>query len=81
MKVGLRSWASVTACLTLVWSAIAVITAQQQSGAAIAIDNDDIGGVVTSTKGPEAGVWVIAKHASCRRASRRSSSPTTAAAT
>src|SRR5207237_7892800 len=61
MKVGLRSWASVTACLTLVWSAIAVITAQQQGGAAIAIDNDDIGGVVTSTKGPEAGVWVIAE--------------------
>src|SRR5438105_11694297 len=61
MKVGFRSWASVTTCLTLVWSAIAVITAQQQGGAAIAIDNDDIGGVVTSTKGPEAGVWVIAE--------------------
>ena len=26
-----------------------------------AIDNDDIGGVVTSAKGPEAGVWVIAE--------------------
>lgn len=25
----------------------------------IAIDQDDLGGVVTSTKGPEAGVWVI----------------------
>ncbi len=25
------------------------------------IDNDDIGGVVTSVKGPEAGVWVIAE--------------------
>ena len=25
------------------------------------IDNDDIGGVVTSSKGPEAGVWVIAE--------------------
>ncbi|HEX5606064.1 MAG TPA: carboxypeptidase-like regulatory domain-containing protein [Candidatus Binatia bacterium] len=25
------------------------------------IDNDDIGGVVTSGKGPEAGVWVIAE--------------------
>src|SRR6266849_8639450 len=32
-----------------------------QSRAAIAIDPDDIGGVVTSTKGPEAGVWVIAE--------------------
>jgi hypothetical protein len=33
----------------------------QQPAAAVAIDNDDIGGVVTSTKGPEAGVWVIAE--------------------
>jgi hypothetical protein len=32
-----------------------------QQGAAVAIDNDDIGGVVTSSKGPEAGVWVIAE--------------------
>jgi hypothetical protein len=27
----------------------------------VAIDKDDIGGVVTSDKGPEAGVWVIAE--------------------
>ena len=27
----------------------------------VAIDPDDIGGVVSSTKGPEAGVWVIAQ--------------------
>src|SRR5499427_4542995 len=27
----------------------------------VAIDNDDIGGVVTSAHGPEAGVWVIAE--------------------
>src|SRR5262245_21233875 len=27
----------------------------------VSIDNDDIGGVVTSSKGPEAGVWVIAE--------------------
>src|SRR5882724_7472421 len=32
---------------------------EQSTGAAVRIDNDDIGGVVTSTKGPEAGVWVI----------------------
>ena len=31
------------------------------TGAAVRIDNDDIGGVVTSAKGPEAGVWVIAE--------------------
>ena len=32
-----------------------------QAAAAVAIDADDIGGVVTSSKGPEAGVWVIAE--------------------
>src|SRR2546423_13709266 len=35
--------------------------AQQPAAQAVAIDNDDIGGVVTSSKGPEAGVWVIAE--------------------
>jgi hypothetical protein len=33
----------------------------QQPGAAVQIDADDIGGVVTSKNGPEAGVWVIAE--------------------
>src|SRR5262252_4034500 len=32
-----------------------------QQTAAVAIDNDDIGGVVTGPNGPEAGVWVIAE--------------------
>src|SRR3990172_8244915 len=32
-----------------------------QQKAAVSIDNDDIGGVVPSAKGPEAGVWVIAE--------------------
>jgi hypothetical protein len=35
-------------------------TAQQASGEP-KIDADDIGGIVTSAKGPEAGVWVIAE--------------------
>ena len=30
-------------------------------GTAVRIDADDIGGVVASAKGPEAGVWVIAE--------------------
>jgi hypothetical protein len=34
---------------------------QSTSGAPVAIDNDDIGGVVTGPQGPEAGVWVIAE--------------------
>jgi hypothetical protein len=36
-----------------------VRTEAQQGG--VRIDSDDIGGVVTSAKGPEAGVWVIAE--------------------
>jgi hypothetical protein len=34
-----------------------------QQKASVSIDKDDIGGVVTSAKGPEAGVWVIAETA------------------
>src|SRR5260221_14388259 len=37
------------------------VNAQQRSGATVAIDPDDIGGVVASSKGPEAGVWGIAE--------------------
>ena len=33
----------------------------QQAAAALKINADDIGGVVASSKGPEAGVWVIAE--------------------
>ena len=52
---------------------IAVVGARQQANLAaaqvatqaaadrVAIDNDDIGGVVNSANGPEAGVWVIAE--------------------
>ena len=36
-------------------------SALQVAGQPIAIDNDDIAGVVTGPKGPEAGVWVIAE--------------------
>src|SRR5882672_9587322 len=39
------------------WVAPASLQAQQ----AVTIDNDDIGGVVTGPKGPEAGLWVIAE--------------------
>src|SRR5712692_3013810 len=36
-------------------------SAQPAPHVAVQIDNDDIGGVVTSKNGPEAGVWVIAE--------------------
>jgi hypothetical protein len=38
-----------------------VLVAQQPNKAVIRINHDSIGGVVTSPKGPEAGVWVIAE--------------------
>ena len=51
--------------LTFLGAALAglviVLTAQQPKGETILVDPDDIGGVVTSSKGPEAGVWVIAE--------------------
>ena len=37
--------------------------AQQRSPAAMNVGSNDLGGVVRSTKGPEAGVWVIAETA------------------
>jgi hypothetical protein len=40
---------------------LAVAPAQLGAQTAVAIDNDDIGGVVTGANGPEAGVWVIAE--------------------
>jgi hypothetical protein len=55
-----------TLALGLVFScgiafAIALVQAQPRVAETVAVDNDDIGGVVTSGKGPEAGVWVIAE--------------------
>ena len=37
------------------------MSAQQAGSAQVAIDSDDIGGVVRGPSGPEAGVWVIAE--------------------
>jgi hypothetical protein len=37
------------------------VNAQQAGSAQVAIDDDDIGGVVRGPGGPEAGVWVIAE--------------------
>src|SRR5687767_2545458 len=57
MQVHLRAGSA--ACLAAVL-AIALTCVQAQSNVP-AIDPDDVGGVVTSAKGPEAGVWVIAE--------------------
>ena len=40
---------------------LAVAPAQLSAQVTVAIDADDIGGVVTGASGPEAGVWVIAE--------------------
>jgi len=40
---------------------LASAPAQLNAQTTVAIDNDDIGGVVTGASGPEAGVWVIAE--------------------
>ncbi len=49
------------AVAVLLASSLTVTSARQQNGATVSIDNDDIGGVVTGPRGPEAGVWVIAE--------------------
>src|SRR5437764_8807595 len=41
--------------------AAAGLYGQQRSAAPVAIGSADLGGVVTGSKGPEAGVWVIAE--------------------
>ena len=38
-----------------------VVGCQYMDGLTVEVDGDDIGGVVTSANGPEAGVWVIAE--------------------
>src|SRR5262245_57507181 len=46
----------------VIGAGFAWVSAQQaRGGAAVAIDPDDIGGVVTGPRGPEAGVWVVAE--------------------
>src|SRR5262245_56548603 len=51
-----------TAALVMA-AGVAALTggARAQQAAAVTVDADDIGGVVSGPKGPEAGVWVIAE--------------------
>src|SRR6266568_1177421 len=43
------------------FAALLAAPSQVTAQTAVAIDNDDIGGVVSGPNGPEAGVWVIAE--------------------
>ena len=60
-------------------AALAGCSAVEGAGeGAVAIDEDDIGGVVTGASGPEAGVWVIAETNDapcCRRRAWTCSTP------
>src|SRR3954471_13943760 len=53
--------AGLAACGIAALASVAPDALHAQQVAAVAIDNDDIGGVVTGPSGPEAGVWVIAE--------------------
>src|SRR5262245_61377638 len=66
--IRLRKAKTVTSCLGAALTAGALAAMMlaasawpqaQQRAASVAIDADDIGGVVTGPKGPEAGVWVV----------------------
>ena len=48
-----------TIAVTAAWVLTVAIGAQ--GSAQVSLDPDDIGGIVRSAKGPEAGVWVIAE--------------------
>jgi hypothetical protein len=51
----------VAACCGLAFAASSGVAARQAPAGGVPTDSDDIGGVVTGPKGPEAGVWVIAE--------------------
>jgi len=65
MKTGIssRTKFAVIALASCLAGAFAPVQAQQRPAAEIAIGSSDIGGTVTSTNGPEAGVWVVAETA------------------
>src|SRR3979411_2898696 len=59
MRLKAALYAGVAAVGIAGWLTLAPV--QLRTRTAVAIDNDDIGGVVTGPSGPEAGVWVIAE--------------------
>lgn len=61
MRTNIYTYVAVAfAAITLVVAG-SPTTISAQKSAPVAIDKDDVGGVVSSAKGPEAGVWVIAE--------------------
>ena len=52
---------AVTAFAVTMVVSLAGVQGQSAPQSTVAVDNDDIGGVVTGPRGPEAGVWVVAE--------------------
>src|ERR1700737_4994791 len=53
----------VMVCFLAGWMARVEARQARQTGNAVQVNSNDIGGVVASSNGPEAGVWVIAETA------------------
>ena len=53
----LAYWCMLAACC----GGLLALTGCGNSAEGIAVDDDDLGGIVTGPSGPEAGVWVIAE--------------------
>src|SRR3954465_11145050 len=64
LKLTLAAIAAVLVAAIVGWPPLAAqAPARAAAGSAVAVDADDLGGVVTGVQGPEAGVWVIAETA------------------
>ena len=61
LAIGVAGVLLAASAVRLSGPALSEAEGQQKPGATVSIDKDGIGGVVTSAKGPEAGVWVIAE--------------------
>src|SRR6202166_10822 len=61
LKKQIRSYLTIIATGIAAASPVLISPSARAQQAAVAIDNDDIGGVVRGPSGPEAGVWVIAE--------------------
>ncbi len=55
------SSSNLLAAVVIVVLTVSADRLSSQQSPTLSIDSDDIGGVVTSANGPEAGVWVIAE--------------------
>jgi hypothetical protein len=60
-RASLTLTVAVMALGALLLSSSTELSAQQSAPAGVAVGDSDLGGVVTSRNGPEAGVWVIAE--------------------